>query len=110
MVFLSVSASNIVYKITRLKECAFLFLVQAEKNIRATATGAPLLPASAISDLLNAAKTAATDPNGRGFYTETFIFAACIYFASSFSLAGSAVAGAAMMFAGMARGIANGPP
>ncbi len=44
-----------------------------------------LLAVIGITDLLNAAKTAATDPNWLGFYTETFIFAACIYFAISFA-------------------------
>ncbi|MDM9622998.1 amino acid ABC transporter permease [Rhizobium sp. AC44/96] len=44
-----------------------------------------LLAVIGISDLLNAAKTAAADPNWLGFYTETFIFAACVYFAISFS-------------------------
>ena len=44
-----------------------------------------LLAVIGITDLLNAAKTAATDPNWLGFYTETFLFAACIYFAISFA-------------------------
>ncbi|MBB4292234.1 general L-amino acid transport system permease protein [Rhizobium leguminosarum] len=43
-----------------------------------------LLAVIGILDLLNAAKTAATDPNWLGFYTETFIFVACIYFAISY--------------------------
>ncbi|WFU05187.1 amino acid ABC transporter permease (plasmid) [Rhizobium sp. CB3171] len=43
-----------------------------------------LLAVIGISDLLNAAKMAATDPNWLGFYTESFVFAGCIYFAISF--------------------------
>jgi len=43
-----------------------------------------LLTVIGISDLLSAAKMAATDPNWLGFYTESFVFAACIYFAISF--------------------------
>lgn len=44
-----------------------------------------LLAVIGISDLLNTAKIAATDPNWLGFYSETFLFAGVIYFAISFS-------------------------
>lgn len=43
-----------------------------------------LLAVIGISDLLNTAKIAATDPNWLGFYTEAFLFAAVIYFVISF--------------------------
>jgi general L-amino acid transport system permease protein len=42
-----------------------------------------LLAVIGISDLLNAAKTSATDPQWLGYYTEAFIFTACIYFVIS---------------------------
>jgi general L-amino acid transport system permease protein len=42
-----------------------------------------LLAVIGISDLLNAAKTAATDPQWLGYYTEAFIFTSCIYFVIS---------------------------
>ncbi|OLP61987.1 amino acid ABC transporter permease [Xaviernesmea oryzae] len=44
-----------------------------------------LLAVIGISDLLNTAKTAATDPNWLGFYTESFVFVAILYFAISYS-------------------------
>lgn len=43
-----------------------------------------LLAVIGISDLLNTAKIAATDPNWLGFYTEAFLFTASIYFSISF--------------------------
>jgi general L-amino acid transport system permease protein len=43
-----------------------------------------LLAVIGIFDLLNAAKTAATDPAWLGYYTEAYIFVALIYFAIGF--------------------------
>ncbi|HEV7305499.1 amino acid ABC transporter permease [Ensifer sp.] len=44
-----------------------------------------LLAVIGIYDLLNAAKTSATDPNWLGFYSEAYIFAAMVYFAICFT-------------------------
>jgi len=44
-----------------------------------------LLAVIGIYDLLNAAKTSATDPAWLGFYSEAYIFAALVYFAICFS-------------------------
>lgn len=44
-----------------------------------------LLAVIGIYDLLNAAKTSATDPNWLGFYSEAYIFAACVYFTICFT-------------------------
>lgn len=43
-----------------------------------------LLAVIGINDLLSTAKIAATDPQWLGFYTESFAFAAIVYFAISF--------------------------
>jgi general L-amino acid transport system permease protein len=44
-----------------------------------------LLAVIGIYDLLNAAKTSATDPNWLGFYSEAYIFAALVYFTICFT-------------------------
>ncbi|WP_336170921.1 ABC transporter permease subunit [Ensifer sp. MJa1] len=44
-----------------------------------------LLAVIGFYDLLNAAKTSATDPNWLGFYSEAYIFAALVYFAICFT-------------------------
>lgn len=44
-----------------------------------------LLAVIGIYDLLNAAKTSATDPTWLGFYTEAYVFAAAVYFVICFS-------------------------
>jgi general L-amino acid transport system permease protein len=44
-----------------------------------------LLAVIGIYDLLNAAKTSATDPTWLGFYSEAYIFAALVYFAICFT-------------------------
>lgn len=44
-----------------------------------------LLAVIGIHDLLNAAKTSATDPARLGFYSEAYVFAALVYFAICFT-------------------------
>ncbi len=44
-----------------------------------------LLAVIGICDLLNAAKTSATDPGWLGFYSEAYIFAAAVYFVICFT-------------------------
>nr|WP_234941808.1 amino acid ABC transporter permease [Ensifer adhaerens] len=44
-----------------------------------------LLAVIGIYDLLNAARTSATDPTWLGFYTEAYVFAAAVYFAICFT-------------------------
>lgn len=44
-----------------------------------------LLAVIGVYDLLNSAKTSATDPNWLGFYSEAYIFAALVYFAICFT-------------------------
>jgi len=58
----------------------FSFSSKLKKHSRSGPREWTLHAVICIFDPLNAA----TDPNWLGFHTETFIFAACIYFAISF--------------------------